>query len=172
MFLFYGFHINFIHTIYETLFKSYWRFGFVIVIFPWMFYLTFNQHFTHVERSHSKTVHYSVPSVCVEIFPACTYSAIWFVEGCMKIWNSCCSIMMTAFVLLEVVVHLLGMKEQIAGTLAFFAFVLRLTGQICRDGFTLEATPYYANFTIAFWFTPVFFFNRYLRNWSVGRDAV
>lgn len=57
--------------------------------------------------------------------------------------------MMTAFVLLEVV-HLLGMKEQIASTLAFFAFVLRLTGQICRDGFTLEATPYYANFTIAF----------------------
>lgn len=147
------------------------HFGFVIVIFPCMFYLILNQHFTHVERSHSKTVHYSVRSVCVEIFPACTYSAIWFVKGWMKILNSCCSIMMTAFVLLEVV-HLLGMKEQIAGTLAFFAFVLRLTGKICRDGFTLEATPYYANFTIAFWFTPAFFFNPYLRNGSVGRDAV
>lgn len=57
--------------------------------------------------------------------------------------------MMTEFVLLEVV-HLVGTKEQIASTLAFFAFVLRLTGQICRDGFTLEETPYYANFTIAF----------------------
>lgn len=94
-------------------------------------------------------MHYSVHSVCVEIFLSCNYSAIWFVKGCMKILNSCCSIMMTAFVLLEVV-DLLGMKEQIAGTLAFFAFVLRLTGQICRDGFTLEATLYYANFTIAF----------------------